>query len=269
MNSSPSLRPLPLRRWSPRLALVFGLAGSLSLLHQLLFHLAGKGIYWWWIFWGDWGDIFLSLFFWCLTACSLLVWFSSVHSKNAPRHRRSSLLFLSLIVIACCMFLCSALSVASQAIISWGNVINSVYIHKATLSYQGMIYHLVLKSVPRPDHVLSAYAVDLYQCDGSGWFCQRVQADMGRAQLFTVGDSEYIDPNFVDVQMFVDDSHTRLRICIDYFGPPSCIYSYPLPQETPGVESKRGTAMYSFEHLSLALFVKKTDSVECEICLLL
>lgn len=245
---SPSLFRLRLSRTG---ALVLGLVSVLFLLHQLLFQLAGIGLYWWWIFWGDAGNLFLTLGLWLLTAYFLLLWFSSRQVKDVSRKRRrhSPLLVPSLIMlvgIACCMLLCSAItSYKGFDFIGEGPITHATYyFQKATLSYQGVVYHLTLKSVdpegavdPQGTGFNIAYAVDLYQCDGSGWFCQRVQADMGRGVLADSVDSYYLSPDEIYVQMHLDISHTHLQICIVLLHSartnyPGCIYSYPLPQTT-------------------------------------
>ncbi|GHO55824.1 hypothetical protein [Ktedonobacter robiniae] len=84
-----------------------------------------------------------------------------------------------------------------------------------------------------------AYALDLYQCDQSGWWWHLVRQDIGIDTLHArEGDSDTLDPKTIQTQLRFDHASTQLHVCFaiksqDPFEGPSkgafdCTFTYPL-----------------------------------------
>ena len=246
MNRVRPLRSSLARHWPLVPLAVLGVGGILFLGYQLFSQLTGIRAYWWWLFWETHGDSLDLWFAGSLALCLLLLWRRNLHTKRVPQEKRTdpnslwSIGFIGSLALTVLLFLASSLLVGLDIIVPSdpsSAFTPAAFTQKASLASGGKIYRLILKTMPLPSaEVHNAYALDLYQCDATGWWCRVVHADIGSESLVFGGESMYVSPDQVLAQMTLDAAHSHLSICyasMDNSPPssPHCI-SFPLPQRT-------------------------------------
>ncbi|WP_201372459.1 hypothetical protein [Ktedonobacter robiniae] len=161
-----SLSSRPVRRWPLIVTLVSVLAGCLAFLPQVLFLITGIRLLWWWLYWDDF-DIDLALFCWVMAGCFVLSrWFmksiqhSPLHNGRFMRwvqhllpHEDHSSISTGLRVGLGCgalgMLVGSLCLAAGLAIVFTRPLLDvpTFPSDQASISFQGSVYHLVLKPV--------------------------------------------------------------------------------------------------------------------------